>query len=131
MDLPDRRIHCARWVLSCLCPLFIKERRMYICSPPLFMEERTYICPPFCGTANEQHHCLILWSVSHFTIQVFFRTFYIHNLEIEKKCGMAMYISFSATPGNKCCHGNTFFCFLDSRILLWVLCFPYPCTDWS
>ena len=59
-------MHCARWVLSCLPPLFIEERRtyMYICSPPLFMEERrTYICPPLCGTVNEQDHCLILWSV--------------------------------------------------------------------
>ena len=26
-------------------------------------ERRTYICPLFCGTANEQDHCLILWSV--------------------------------------------------------------------
>ena len=37
---------------------------MYICSPPLFMEERrTCICPPFCGTANKQDPYLILWSV--------------------------------------------------------------------
>ena len=40
-------------------------------------------------------------------------------------------INFSATPGNKCCHGYTFFFFFDLQIFLWVLCFPYPCTDWN
>ena len=37
-------------------------------------------------------------------------------------------ISFSAISGNKCCHGNTFFCFLDS--FLWDLCIPNPYRDW-
>ena len=51
-------------VLSCLPSLFIDERRTSIRPPPLFMKERRpYICPPFCGRANKQGHCLILWSV--------------------------------------------------------------------
>ena len=76
-------MHCARCPVLSVFSL-VEERRTYICPPPLFMEEkRTYICPPFCGRANKEDHCLI------FTIQVFFRTYYIHNLETEKSVAMA------------------------------------------
>ena len=48
----------------------------------------------------------------------------LHRLEL---------ISFSATPGNKCCHGhgNTFLCFLGLKIFLRYLCIPNPCTDFK
>ena len=44
---PPYPFYIVQDILSYLPPLFMEERRTYIC-PPLFMEERrTYICPPF------------------------------------------------------------------------------------
>ena len=77
-------MHCAKWVLSCLPPLFIEDRRTYICSPPLFMEERRDLYLSTTLWDTKQGHCLILWRLGHFTIQVFFKGFHIHNLETEK-----------------------------------------------
>ena len=48
---PYNLMHCARWVLSCLPLLFMMERRNYL-----------YLSTVL-GTANEQDHCLFLWSV--------------------------------------------------------------------
>ena len=105
--------HCARWVLSCLPPLFIEEEGCIFVhllsswrkeglifvhqfvgqqTPPLFMEEsRTYICPPVCGTANKQDHCLILWSV---------RSLYHRGL-------LQDFLYPQPRNRKKCCHGNT------------------------
>ena len=49
-------MHCARCpVLSVFFLHGGNLRSTYICPHPLFMEERrAYICPPFCGRANKQ-----------------------------------------------------------------------------
>ena len=87
-------MHCARWGLSCLPPLFMGERRTYICPPPLFIEERrTYICPPFCERANEQDHCLILWSVRSLYHTGLLQDFLYPQPRNKKKC----------SHGNTCC----------------------------
>ena len=41
----------------------------------------------------------------------------VHRLELN---------SLSAIPGNKCGHDNTFVCFLEFKIFLWVLCIHTP-----
>ena len=39
------------------------KKDLYLSTSSLHWEIRTNICPPFCGRANKQDHCLILWSV--------------------------------------------------------------------
>ena len=66
-------------------------------------ERRTYICPPFCGTANE--HCLILWSV---------RSLYHTGL-------LQDFLYTQRGNRKKCCHGNTScLIFLKSNQLLFI-----------
>ena len=56
-------MHCAR------CPVFPAsflhggKKDLYLSTSSLHGGRRAYICPPFCGRANKQDHCLILWSV--------------------------------------------------------------------
>ena len=81
----------------------MEERRTYICPPPLFMEERrAYICPPFCGTANKQDHCLILWSVRSLYHTGLLQDFYIHNVETEKSVAQLPDIAEKLTSSYSC-----------------------------
>ena len=52
-------------------------------------KKELYVFAIFMERANEQDHCLILWNVRSVTIQVFFRTLCIDNLETEKSVVMA------------------------------------------
>ena len=74
--------------MSCLIRLFSEERRTYICLSPLFMEEEGLIfVHHFVGQQTSiVCSCGVL---AHFTIQVFFKTFYNHNVETEKTVAMA------------------------------------------
>ena len=67
----------------------MEGRRTYICPPPLHGGKKDFCppyCPPFYVKVNEQEHSGVL---GHFTIQVFFRIFDIHNLETEKMASLA------------------------------------------
>ena len=67
-------MHCARCPVLSASPLHGGKKDLYLSA--ILWE-------------SKQARSLSNFVLGHFTIQVFFRTFYIHNLETEKSIAMA------------------------------------------